>query len=120
MKDDQQKKKKGYFRLGKALIAMNRIDEAYQEFYKGLKFDPQNTELKKILEETFRDVQFNTESDPRAKIENKIIKLYFEVIKKSFRSILKEIFKKKKTHTGTIFEIEPSPLFNVGIHLQRF
>ncbi|KAI8060968.1 hypothetical protein BC940DRAFT_245675 [Gongronella butleri] len=42
---------KGWFRKGKALVAMARNDEAAEAFQTGLRFDHQSEELQKALEE---------------------------------------------------------------------
>jgi hypothetical protein len=48
----------GYFRLGKALLSSGEADNAYMNFLRGLKHEPKNEELKKILKETKLDLKF--------------------------------------------------------------
>ncbi|KAI8990191.1 hypothetical protein BDB01DRAFT_848273 [Pilobolus umbonatus] len=42
---------KGWFRKGKALIGLGRVDEAREAFHTGLRFDHESEELKKAVEE---------------------------------------------------------------------
>jgi hypothetical protein len=76
----------GYFRVGKALLMMKRVEEAYVELYKGMKQDPDNQELRKVFDEVRVELAQSSDGDPRSKVENKVIKMYFEVNEKEMET----------------------------------
>jgi tetratricopeptide (TPR) repeat protein len=66
---------KAYFRMGKALMAATRFDDAFKQFYKGTLVDKSSDELRVLLEQCSRTLGI-CEKDSRAHIEKEMVKLY--------------------------------------------
>lgn len=66
---------KAYFRMGKALMAVEKVEEAFKQFYKGTLIDKNSEELRVLLEQCSRQLPVG-EKDSRAHIEKEMVKLY--------------------------------------------
>jgi len=66
---------KAYFRMGKALMAAAKFDDAFKQFYKGTLVDKSSDELRVLLEQCTRTLGI-CEKDSRAHIEKEMVKLY--------------------------------------------
>jgi len=78
---------KGYFRLGKAFLTALDFDSAYSSFLKGIKLDPKNEELRKLIEQT-RGELGPGDLDTRLTVDNNMIKLHY-------KQVLEELCDKK-------------------------
>jgi len=66
---------KAYFRMGKALMAAGKYDEAFKQFYRGTLVDKNSDELKLLLEQCTRTLGI-CEKDSRAHVEKEMVKMY--------------------------------------------
>jgi len=73
---------KGYFRKGKALLSKEEFNQAYNEFYRGLKIDPNSEELQRVLNQTKLELGPG-EIDPRAILDKQLLELHFQRISQS-------------------------------------